>query len=56
METAATGALPKAAVHDNPMILPHIIDWHMQVKIEAEASAGNKAPASGDDPLQWEAA
>ena len=48
--------LSKAAVHDNPMILPHIIDWHMQVKIEAEASAGNEAPAPGGDSLGREAA
>jgi len=23
--------LPKTSVHDNPLLLPHIIDWHMQV-------------------------
>jgi PAS domain S-box-containing protein len=27
--------LPKASVHDNPQLLPHIIDWHMQVSTEA---------------------
>ena len=26
--------LPKTSVHDNPQLLPHIIDWHMQVGAE----------------------
>ena len=26
--------LPKSAVHDNPPLLPHIIDWHLQVAEE----------------------
>jgi hypothetical protein len=34
--------LPKSSVHDNPMILPHIIDWHMQVR-------GQEAEPSGTD-------
>jgi PAS domain S-box-containing protein len=31
--------LPKASVHDNPQLLAHIIDWHLQVSAEARASA-----------------
>ncbi len=30
--------LPKTAVHDNPQLLPHIIDWHMHV-VTGEAPA-----------------
>ena len=29
--------LPKAAVHDNPSLLPHIIDWQLQVVREADS-------------------
>ena len=32
--------LPKTSVHDNPMILPHIIDWHMQVRGAAPERGG----------------
>jgi PAS domain S-box-containing protein len=34
--------LPKSSVHDNPMILPHIIDWHMQVKGQAADPSGSE--------------
>ncbi len=46
--------LPKSSVHDNPLILPHIIDWHMQVKGEIA-----EHPAAGlmdGDALREEAA
>ena len=26
--------LPKPAVHDNPQLLSHIIDWHLQVAMD----------------------
>jgi PAS domain S-box-containing protein len=29
--------VPKVAVHDNPSLLPHIIDWHLQVARETGA-------------------
>ena len=47
--------LPKSAVHDNPMILPHIIDWHMQVRDEA-AAAASEPPVAGDDDVREVAA
>jgi CheY-like chemotaxis protein len=31
--------LPKTSVHDNPQLLPHIIDWHLQVSAEERLSA-----------------
>jgi PAS domain S-box-containing protein len=34
--------LPKTSVHENPQLLPHIIDWHLQVTVEA--------PGAGQDP------
>jgi PAS domain S-box-containing protein len=41
--------LPKLAVHDNPQLLPHIIEWQMQVAREGAEAAGPK-PAVGDAP------
>ncbi len=39
--------LPKSSVHDNPMLLPHIIDWHMQV--QDEGSEPGTIPTDGDE-------
>ncbi|HET7226459.1 MAG TPA: response regulator [Candidatus Eisenbacteria bacterium] len=36
--------LPKSSVHDNPQLLPHIIDWHLQVSAEAEAADPGAGP------------
>ncbi len=43
--------LPKTSVHENPQLLPHIIDWHLQVSAEEQAR-----DADGDDACQREAA
>ncbi len=43
--------LPKTSVHENPQLLPHIIDWHLQVSAEEQV-----AGADGDDERQREAA
>ncbi len=32
--------LPKTSVHDNPQLLPHIIDWHMQVGEDVDGTGG----------------
>jgi PAS domain S-box-containing protein len=39
--------LPKTSVHENPQLLPHIIDWHLQVSAEEQG---------GEDECQREAA
>jgi PAS domain S-box-containing protein len=43
--------LPKMTVHDNPQLLPHIIDWHLQVAAEAvrhgQAAAATREPEGG---------
>ena len=39
--------LPKTSVHENPQLLPHIIDWHLQVSAEEQG---------GGDECQREAA
>jgi PAS domain S-box-containing protein len=44
--------LPKTAVHENPQLLPHIIDWHLQVSAEGQQGSG----ADGDHECQREAA
>jgi PAS domain S-box-containing protein len=44
--------LPKTSVHENPQLLPHIIDWHLQVAAEERSEDGDGA----DDGLQREAA
>ena len=48
--------LPKSSVHDNPLILSHIIDWHMQVKGEIAEHSGTGADVAGGDELREEAA
>jgi PAS domain S-box-containing protein len=45
--------LPKTSVHENPQLLPHIIDWHLQVSSEGRGSGGEPGP---DTELQREAA
>jgi CheY-like chemotaxis protein len=39
--------LPKSSIHDNPRLLPHLIDWQMQASREGPA-AGPK-PDLGDE-------
>jgi CheY-like chemotaxis protein len=45
--------LPKTSVHENPQLLPHIIDWHLQVTAEERESGAVPGP---DDECQREAA
>jgi PAS domain S-box-containing protein len=45
--------LPKTSVHENPQLLPHIIDWHMQVTAE-EQETGEQTDRDGG--LEREAA
>ena len=33
-DSAVLDVISKTAVHDNPALLPHIIDWHLQVALE----------------------
>jgi CheY-like chemotaxis protein len=37
--------IPKASVHDNPQLLPHIIEWHLEVATahDADAAAADAA-------------
>jgi PAS domain S-box-containing protein len=37
--------LPKTSVHDNPQLLSHIIDWHLQVAMEHEPDELEKKAA-----------
>ena len=36
--------LAKTSVHENPQLLPHIIDWHLQVSAEERESNGEPGP------------
>ena len=45
--------LPKISVHENPQLLPHIINWHLQVSAEERES--NREPGADAEP-QREAA
>ncbi len=36
--------LPKTSVHENPQLLPHIIDWHMQVTDEQDGYGPGERP------------
>jgi CheY-like chemotaxis protein len=38
--------LPKTSVHENPLLLAHIIDWHLQVVRED----GTEGEAPGEEP------
>jgi PAS domain S-box-containing protein len=38
--------LPKISVHENPQLLPHIINWHLQVSAEERDSNGEPGPDS----------
>ncbi len=42
--------LPKSSVHENPQLLPHIIDWHLQVS--AESTGRPDGPAADAEPQQ----
>ena len=45
--------LPKTSVHENPQLLPHIIDWHLQVSAEGRSPGGDPET---DGECQQEAA
>jgi CheY-like chemotaxis protein len=45
--------LPKAAVHDKPQLLPHVIDWQLQVVRESDAA---NLKDDGDDNVERAAA
>jgi hypothetical protein len=36
--------LPKTSVHENPQLLPHIINWHLQVSAEEREANGEPGP------------
>ncbi len=40
--------LPKSAVHDSPQLLPHIIDWHIQVATDTSPDAATGDPSAAD--------
>jgi hypothetical protein len=40
--------LPKTSVHENPQLLPHIIDWHLQVSAEERGPVA--ADGAEDEP------
>jgi signal transduction histidine kinase/DNA-binding response OmpR family regulator len=44
--------LPKSAVHDNPQLLPHVIDWQLQVVREAEEELASDAEPDSSEPDQ----
>lgn len=46
----------KTAVHDNPKLLPHVLDWHLQAAAEVHDSDGAAAAKEDDDLPQREAA
>jgi PAS domain S-box-containing protein len=39
--------LPKTSVHENPQLLPHIIDWHLQVSAEERDASDDEG---GEEP------
>jgi CheY-like chemotaxis protein len=47
--------LPKTSVHDHPMILPHIIDWHLQVRRGRTPGTDGDA-ARSDSEKDWKEA
>jgi PAS domain S-box-containing protein len=42
--------LPKISVHENPQLLPHIINWHLQVS--AEERGLDRGPGTDAEPLR----
>jgi len=36
--------LPKSTVHDNPQLLPHVIDWQLQMILEGRTAAAEEDP------------
>jgi CheY-like chemotaxis protein len=43
--------IPKARVHDNPHLLPHVIDWHVQAHHD-DAGRAWRAAGMGDPPRE----
>jgi PAS domain S-box-containing protein len=41
--------IPKSSVHENPMLLPHVIDWHLQVAAERDHAGGAEESGEVDD-------
>jgi PAS domain S-box-containing protein len=41
--------LPKSQVHENPQLLPHLINWHLQVGAEGRAPAATGTGPGGDE-------
>jgi CheY-like chemotaxis protein len=42
--------LPKTAVHDNPQLLPHVIDWQMQVAYSESEQTRDLPRKPGEEP------
>jgi len=47
--------LPKTAVHDNPQLLPHVIDWQMQVAYSESQQTRDLPRRSGAEPEEMAA-
>jgi len=47
--------LPKTAVHDNPQLLPHVIDWQMQVAYFESQQTRDLPRRAGDEPEEMAA-
>ncbi|MBI1798752.1 MAG: response regulator [Candidatus Eisenbacteria bacterium] len=45
--------LPKTSVHDNPQLLPHVIEWQMHVAYDDNGAPA--APGAGDEPEEMAA-
>ena len=42
--------VPKTSVHDNPKLLPHVIEWQMHVSYGETNDGAPPGPAPGDEP------
>jgi CheY-like chemotaxis protein len=51
-QPAVLDVLPKASVHDHPMILPHIIDWHLQVR-RGRTPGSDGRPSDRNPESNW---
>jgi PAS domain S-box-containing protein len=47
--------LPKTAVHDNPQLLPHVIDWQMQVAYFESRETRDPSRRAGGEPEEMAA-
>ena len=41
--------LAKSSVHDHPQMLPHVIDWHLQVVAEGDGDSGATLTAEREE-------